>query len=243
MIPSPPPSSAADPGFRIPAPRRLALALGAILLWGCGPYPPEPPCCGDRDPAWYGDDPYSDPGPSSGTPGDLPKGEREFGLTLDPGLRIWFDAFDAVPRRVFIGEGPDGPSELAHDLRESRPWFLDYAGRQETLFPSVSAWDHSGPTAHVRIRLDRSYAGDPLSIDLEIRHGFQGNSHVIIEAYQVHGLKDGESLVVQAGGEVSRGLWLESWSAGGNGYLRGSAGHEELWMPGNGYSEARVQFR
>jgi hypothetical protein len=66
---------------------------------------------------------------------------------------------------------------------------------------------------------------------------------VIIDAYQAHGLRDGESLVVRVGGEISRGHWLQHWSAGGNGYLRGSAGHEELWMPGNGYHEARVEFR
>jgi hypothetical protein len=223
----------------------LALA-GSLLLWGCGPYPGEPPCCRDRDPSWYGDDPYSDPypyGPQSGAPGDLPKGEREFGLVLDPELRMWFDAFDAVPRRVFIGDGPDAPSDLAHDLQETRPWSLDYAGRRETLFPSVGAWDHSGPTAHVRIRLDRAYGGDPLAIDLEIRHGFEGNSHVIIEAYQAHGLRDGETLAVQVGGEVSRGRWLQIWSAGGGGYLQGPPGHEELRMPGNGYHEARVRFR
>jgi hypothetical protein len=223
----------------------LALIAGSLLLWDCRQYPHEPPCYRDRDPGCY-DDRYSDPYPDdrqSGTPGDLPKGEREFGLALDRGLRIWFDAYDAVPRKVFIGDGPDAPSNLAHDLRDTRPWFLDYAGRTETLFPSVGAWDHAGPTAHVRIRLDRSYRGDPLSLDLEIRHGFQGSSHVIIEAYQAHGLRDGESLVVRVGGEISRGHWLQHWSAGGNGYLRGSAGHEELWMPGNGYHEARVEFR
>jgi hypothetical protein len=226
--------------------RPLALLAGSLLLWDCRPYPHEPPCYRDSDPGCYGDDRYSDPyddGPQSGTPSDLPRGEREFGLALDADLRMWFDAYDAVPRKVFIGRGPDAPSDLAHDLRETRPWSLVYAGRTEMLYPSVSAWDHSGPTAHVRIRLERAYAGDPLSLDLEIRHGFQGDSHVIIEAYQTHGLKDGESLVVQVGGEVSRGRWLQDWTAGGGGYLRGSAGHEELWMPGNGYHEARVRFR
>jgi hypothetical protein len=223
-------------------PARLALLAASLLLWDCRPYPDEPRCCRDRDPYWY-EDGYYDTGSQSGTPADLPKGEREFGLVLDPGLRMWFDAYDAVPRAVYIGSGPDAPSDLAHDLREARPWYLVYAGRTETLYPSVGAWDHSGPTAHVRIRLDRSYPGDPLTLDLEIRHGYQGNSHVIIEAYQAHGLRDGESLVVQVGGEVSRGRWLQIWSAGGGGYLRGSAGHEELWMPGNGYHEAKVQFR
>ena len=226
-----------SPGRWLPG---LVLLAGALLLWGCHPYPNEPPCCRDRDPSWYGDDPY---GPHSGTPGDLPKGEREFGLVLDPDLRMWFDAYDAVPRQVFIGDGPDAPANLAHDLRDARPWYLSYAGRTETLFPSVGAWDHAGPTAHVRIRLDRSYPGAPLTLDLEIRHGFQGNSHVIIQAYQVHGLRDGETVVVRVGGEVSRGPWLESWAAGGGGYLQGPAGHQELWMPGNGYHEARVQFR
>jgi hypothetical protein len=156
---------------------------------------------------------------------------------------MWFDVYDAVPRRMYVGYGADSPSNLAHDLREARPWYLVYAGRSEGLFPSVSAWDHSGPTAHVRIRLDRSYRGNPLSIDLEIRHGNQGSNHTVIEAYQVHGLLDGESLVSQVGGEISRGPWVQSWTAGGNGFLRGSAGHEELWMPGNGYHEARVEFR
>lgn len=242
MNPDSPSSSPADAAFRVRRFRCLALVAGSLLLSDCNRYPGGP-CCGDP---YYGEGPYSDSGPygpSSGSPGDLPKGEREFGLVLDADLRMWFDAFDAVPRRIFIGGGPDAPSELAHDLEETRPWSLAYAGRTETLFPSVGAWDHSGPTAHVRIRLDRAYAGDPLSIDLEIRHAFQGNSHVIIEAYQVHGLRDGESLIVRVGGEVSRGLWLQSWAAGGNGYLRGPVGHEELWMPGNGYSEARVRFR
>jgi hypothetical protein len=246
MNPASQPFSASDSGFRGRWLHRLTLMAGSLMLWDCGPLPHEPPCYRDPDQSCYGDDPYSDPypdSPQSGTPGDLPKGEREFALVLDPGLRIWFDAYDAVPRQVYIGNGPDAPSGLAHDLRETRPWFLDYAGRTETLFPSVSAWDHAGPTAHVRIRLNRSYPGDPLSLDLEIRHGFQGNSHVLIEAFQVHGLRDGESLVVQAGGEISRGRWLQAWSAGGNGYLRGPVGHEELWMPGNGYHEARVEFR
>jgi len=222
------------PGRRL---TQLAFIAGSLLLWDCRPYPYESPCYRNPDPACYdGPYPYYD-GPQSGTPGDLPKGEREFPLVLDPDLEMWFDAYDAVPRRIFVG------NELAHDLRESRPWYLAYAGRTETLFPSVGAWDHAGPTAHVRIRLDRSYAGDPLTVDLEIRHGYQGNSHVIIEASQAHGLRDGESLVVQVGGEISRGRWLQAWSAGGNGYLRGPAGHEELWMPVNGYHEARVQFR
>jgi len=219
----------------------LALIAGSLLLWDCRPYPYESPCYRSQDPSCY-DDPYAD-GPQSGTPADLPRGEREFGLVLDPDLRMWFDAYDAVPRQVFIGSGPDAPSGLAHDLRETRPWSLVYAGRTESLYPSVGAWDHEGPTAHVRIRLDRAYPGDPLTLDLEIRHGYQGNSHVIIEAYQAHGLRDGETLVVQVGGEVSRGRWIQSWSAGGNGYLRGPAGHEELWMPINGYHEARVMFR
>ena len=245
MNPAPLPSFPSDSGSPGRWLHRLAWVAGSLLLWGCQPYPYESPCYRSPDPACY-DDPSSDPypyGPQSGTPGDLPKGEREFGLVLDPDLRMWFDAYDAVPRRIFIGNGPDAPSDLAHDLRESRPWYLVYAGRTETLFPSVGAWDHAGPTAHVRIRLDRSYPGDPLSVDLEIRHAFQGNSHVIIEAYQAHGLRDGETLVVQVGGEISRGRWLQAWSAGGNGYLKGPAGHEELWMPVNGYHEARVELR
>jgi hypothetical protein len=246
MIPSSPPFSPAASGFRGRWLLRSALIAGPLLLWDCRRYPPEPPCCRDRDPSWYGEDPYSDPypyGPQSGTPDDLPRGEREFGLVLDADLRIWFDAYDAVPRRVFIGNGPDAPSGLAHDLRETRPWLLTYAGRAESLFPTVSAWDHAGPTAHVRIRLDRSRPGDPLTIDLEIRHGYEGGSHVLIEAYQVHGLRDGEALAVRTGGEVSRGRWLQAWSAGGGAYLRGPAGQEDLWMPGNGYHEARVRFR
>jgi hypothetical protein len=246
MASTPLPSSLSHSGTPARWLGRLALVTGCLLLWDCRPYPDEPPCCRDRDPSRYGDDPYNDAygtGPQSGTPADLPKGEREFGLVLDPELRMWFDAYDAVPREIYIGYGPDAASELAHDLRATRPWYLSYAGRTEALYPSVGAWDHSGPTAHVRIRLDRSNPGDPLTLDLEIRHGFQGNSHVIIEAYQAHGLRDGESLVVQMGGEVSRGRWLQAWSAGGGGYLRGSAGHEELWMPGNGYHEAKVVFR
>lgn len=239
------PASPAPPGARNRRLLPVALLTASLALLGCNRYPPEPPCCRGDDPYWYGDDPYSDPypyGPTSGTPADLPRGVRIFGLVLDPDLRIWFDAYDAVLRRVYIGSGPDAASGLAHDLRDTRPWLLAYAGRTETLLPSVGAWDHSGPTAHVRIRLERVNAGDPMTIDLEIRHGFQGNSHVLIEAYQVHGLRDGEALSVPVGGEV-RGSWIQSWSAGGGGYLRGSAGHEELWMPGNGYHEARVQFR
>lgn len=229
--------------------RRLllfGLIMGSSLLWACHPYPDEPPCCGDRYDSRYYDYPYDRypyDGSQSGSPADLPKGEREIGLVLDPGLRMWFDVYDAVPRRIFVGYGPDASSNVAHDLRSTRPWSLVYAGRSETLFPSVSAWDHAGPTAHVRIRLDRSNRGNPLTIDLEIRHGYQGNNHHVIEAYQVHGLLDGESLVLQVGGEISRGPWAQYWYAGGNGYLRGTAGFEELWMPGNGYHEARVEFR
>lgn len=247
---------AVSPGYTPPGPEgkahprsralwsgRLALIGLSLLLWDCRRYPDEPGCCRDRDPYWYEDDGYYDTGSHSGTPADLPKGEREFPLVLDPELRMWFDAYDAVPREVFIGDGPEAPSDLAHDLRDARPWSLAYGGRTELLYPSVGAWDHSGPTAHVRIRLDRAYPGDPLTLDLEIRHGFQGGSHTLIQAYQAHGLRDGESLVVQVGGEVSRGHWLQLWSAGGGGYLRGPAGREQLWMPGNGYHEARVQFR
>lgn len=249
--PSPPAAASAAGSFPRPrsarrSPRllRLALLTCSLLLWNCQPYPPGPPC--SRDPDCYDSRPYDDSypyGPQSGSPADLPKGERLFGLVLDQDLRIWFDAFDAVPREVYIGSGPDAASALAHDLRDTRPWYLAYGGRTEALYPSVTAWDHSGPTAHVRIRLDRSYAGDPLTLDLEIRHGFQGRSHTLIEAYQAHGLHDGESVVVRVGGEVSRGGWRQAWSAGGNGYLRGSSGREELWMPGNGYHEAKVEFR
>ncbi|MEO6095532.1 MAG: hypothetical protein ABIW76_07600 [Fibrobacteria bacterium] len=223
------------------------MSMGSLLLSGCNrPYPNEPRCCRDdidsRDYDYpYGRYPYD--GSQSGSPADLPKGEREIGLVLDPGLRMWFDVYAAVPRCIFVGSGPDTPSSLAHDLREMRPWYLAYAGRSEPLYQSVSAWDHAGPTAHVRIRLDRTNRGNPLSIDLEIRHGYHGNNHIVIEAYQVHGLLDGESLVLQVGGEIPRGPWVQSWAAGGNGYLRGSVGHEELWMPGNGYHEARVEFR
>jgi hypothetical protein len=224
---------------------RFGLVMGSLLLWGCNrPYPNEPRR-GDYD---YRDydypyDRYPYNGASSGSPADLPRGEREIGLVLDPGLRMWYDVYDAIPRRVFVGYGPDSPSNLAHDLRVTNPWSLVYAGRSEPLYPSVSAWDHAGPTAHVRIRLDRSYRGNSLSIDLEIRHGSHGNNHLLIEAYQVHGLLDGESLVLLVGGEIPRGPWMQYWAAGGGGYLRGSAGHEELWMPGNGYHEARVEFR
>lgn len=228
---------------------QTGLLISSLLLWGCNRrYPDEPGCCRDdydydyRD-YDYPNGPYPYNGAQSGSPADLPRGEREIGLVLDPGLRMWYDVFDAVPRHVFVGYGADSPSNAAHDLRVTNPWSLVYAGRSEPLFPSVSAWDHSGPTAHVRIRLDRSYRGNPLSIDLEIRHGFHGNNHQVIEAYQVHGLLDGESLVLLVGGEISRGPWLQYWAAGGGGYLRGAAGHEELWMPGNGYHEARVEFR
>lgn len=239
--------SSARSGFRNRLPIQFGLILGSLLLWGCNrQYPDEPGCCRDRyDPRDYDYpyDPYRYDGSQSGSPADLPKGEREIGLVLDPGLRMWYDVYDAVPRRIFVGQGPDASSNIAHDLRETRPWSLVYAGRSELLFPSVSAWDHAGPTAHVRIHLDRSYRGNSLAIDLEIRHGYQGNRHQIIEAYQVHGLLDGESLVLQVGGEISRGPWAQYWYAGGNGFLRGAIGHEELWMPGNGYHEARVEFR
>lgn len=243
---APVPSLSSVPGgrarSRVPGLLRFGLILGSLALWGCHPYPDEP----GRDRYDYRDypyDPYPYEGWQSGSPADLPKGEREIGLVLDPGLRMWYDVYDAVPRRMFVGYGPDASSNVAHDLRETRPWSLVYAGRSEILFPSVSAWDHSGPTAHVRIRLERSSRGNPLTLDLEIRHGFQGNNHTVIEAYQVHGLLDGESLVLQVGGEISRGAWEQYWYAGGNGYLRGAVGHEELWMPGNGYHEARVEFR
>jgi hypothetical protein len=219
--------------------RRIGWLACFLSLWGCQEYPPGPPCCEDR-PDRY--DPYPNR-PQSGSPADLPRGETEIGLLLDAGLRMWYDVFDAVPRQVYIGYGPDAPSGIAHDLTDTRPWSLTYAGRAEPLFPTVTAWDHSGPTAHVRIRLDRDYRGNPLTLDLEIRHGYEGNSHVIVHAYQVHGLLDGEALALKVGGEVSRGRWLQDWSAGGNGYLRGSEGHETLWMPGNGYHEARVRFR
>lgn len=226
---------------------RSGLFLAAALLWGCGqPYPDGPPCCRDRYDSRgydYPGDPYPSHGSQSGTPAGLPKGVREIGLDLDPGLRMWFDVYDAVPRRIFLGRGADDPSQVAHDLREGRPWSLVYAGRSETLFPSVSAWDHAGPTAHVRIRLERPDRRSPLTLDLEIRHGFRGNRHVLVEAYQVHGLLDGETLVLRVGGEISRGSWAQYWSAGGNGYLRGPAGREELWMPGNGYHEALIEFR
>lgn len=226
--------------------RWFGLIWGSLLLWGCHPYPDEPPCCGDRYDSRYYDYPYDRypyDGSQSGSPADLPRGEREIGLVLDPGLRMWIDVYDAVPRRIFVGYGPDAPSNVAHDLRATRPWSLVYAGRSEALFPSVSAWDHAGPTAHVRIRLDRSHRGNPLTLDLEIRHGFRGNNHQVIEAYQVHGLLDGETLVLLVGGEIPRGPWAQFWTAGGNGFLRGAAGQEELWMPGNGYHEARVEFR
>lgn len=225
----------------------FGLLIGSLLLWGCNrQYPDGPSCCRDRYDSRdydYPNDPYGYDGSQSGSPADLPKGEREIGLVLDPGLWMWFDVYDAVPRSIFVGSGPDSPSNIAHDLPDSPPWFLVYAGRSEPLFPSVSAWDHSGPTAHVRIRLDRSNRRDPLNIDLEIRHGTHGNKHIVIEAYQVHGLLDGESLVLQVGGEIPRGAWTQYWTAGGNGFLRGAAGQEELWMPGNGYHEALVEFR
>ena len=109
MNPAPLPSSPSDSGFPGRWLHRLAWVAGSLLLWDCQPYPYESPCYRNPDPACY-DGPYSDPydnGPQSGTPADLPKGEREFALVLDPDLQMWFDVYDAVPRRIFIGNGPD----------------------------------------------------------------------------------------------------------------------------------------